>query len=145
MKIMMYSSWDTERERQNFLSFWAIFCPFTALTTWKIKILKKWRYHFTQVCHKWQSHDWYMVPDLWSMTERISCHFGPFFALLFTPLTTRKNKILKKWKNTRRDHHFRHRHHMMYGFWDMVRDKRRDGQAGGKQMTKVTFRGGCPT
>ena len=44
--------WD----RQKFLSFWAIFCPFTpppTTTTWKIKILKKWKntwwYHFTQV------------------------------------------------------------------------------------------------
>ena len=26
---MMYGSWDTEWDRQNFLSFWAIFCPFT--------------------------------------------------------------------------------------------------------------------
>ena len=25
---MMYSSWDTEWDRQNCLSFWAIFCPF---------------------------------------------------------------------------------------------------------------------
>ena len=23
----MYRSWDTERDRQNFLSFWTIFCP----------------------------------------------------------------------------------------------------------------------
>ena len=26
---MKYSSWDTEWERQNFLSFWTVFCPFT--------------------------------------------------------------------------------------------------------------------
>ena len=26
---MMYGSWDIERDRQNFLSFWAIVCPFT--------------------------------------------------------------------------------------------------------------------
>ena len=37
---MTYGSWDTEWDRQNFLSFWAIFCPFSPLTTWKIKILK---------------------------------------------------------------------------------------------------------
>ena len=34
---MMYGSWDIERNRQNFLSFWTILCPFTQ----KIKILKK--------------------------------------------------------------------------------------------------------
>ena len=101
-----------------------------------------WRYyHFTNTCHKWQSHDvwflryemqqtefliildhflpfyspnnlknqnfeklrkipgdiiishmctinnnhiWYIVPEIWSVTERIFCHFGPFFA--FSPL-----------------------------------------------------------
>ena len=26
---MMYGSWDIEHSRQNVLSFWAIFCPFT--------------------------------------------------------------------------------------------------------------------
>ena len=31
------------RVRQNFLSFWTIFCPFTTLTTWKIKILENWK------------------------------------------------------------------------------------------------------
>ena len=40
---------------------------------------------------------WCMVPEIWSMTDRIFSHFGPFFAL-FTPLTTQKIKILEKWK-----------------------------------------------
>ena len=30
-----------EHDRQNFLLFWAIFCPFIPLTTQKIKTLKK--------------------------------------------------------------------------------------------------------
>ena len=37
---MMYDSWDMEHDRQKFLSFWTLFCPFTPLTTQKIKILK---------------------------------------------------------------------------------------------------------
>ena len=37
---MMYGSWDTNHDRQNFLSFWTILCPFTTLTTQKIKIWK---------------------------------------------------------------------------------------------------------
>ena len=61
--------WDKECDRQNFLPFWAIFCSFTTLTTWKIKNfekMKKWRkkkkntwryYHFTNVYQKWQSND----------------------------------------------------------------------------------------
>ena len=44
-----------------------------------------------------------MVPEIWSVTERIFCHYGPFFALL-PPLWTQKIKILKKWKNTWRYH-----------------------------------------
>ena len=38
---MMYYFWDMEQDTQNFLSFWTIFCPFTPLTTQKIRILKK--------------------------------------------------------------------------------------------------------
>ena len=32
-------SWNTRYDRLKFLSFWVIFCPFSPLTTWKIKIL----------------------------------------------------------------------------------------------------------
>ena len=48
------------------MSFWVIFCPFSPLTTWKIKTLKlnkkPWRYyHFTHLHHKWQSYDvWFL-------------------------------------------------------------------------------------
>ena len=42
---IMYCSWDTKHDRQNFLSFWTVFCPFTSLTTQKIKILKNWKKH----------------------------------------------------------------------------------------------------
>ena len=38
---MMYASWDMEYDRQNFLSIWAIFCPFTPLLTPKLKIWNK--------------------------------------------------------------------------------------------------------
>ena len=40
---MMYGSWDVECNRQNVLSLWTIFCPFTPLWTQKIKILKNWK------------------------------------------------------------------------------------------------------
>ena len=53
----MYRSGDIKCDRQNYLSFWAIFCPFTPLTTRKIKILKNekntWRYYrITHVLQK---------------------------------------------------------------------------------------------
>ena len=37
---MMYGSSDMKCDRQNYLLFWIIFCPFTPLTTQKIRILK---------------------------------------------------------------------------------------------------------
>ena len=40
-----------------------------------------------------------MVPEIWSVTERIFCHFGPFFALLL-PYGSRKAKFWKNEKNT---------------------------------------------
>ena len=41
---MIYGSWNIRCNRQNFLLFWAIFfCPFTPLTTQKIKTLKNWK------------------------------------------------------------------------------------------------------
>ena len=39
---MLYCFWDTVHDRCNcYFSFWAIFCPFTPITTQKIKIPKK--------------------------------------------------------------------------------------------------------
>ena len=40
---MIYGSWDISHNKYIFLSFWGIFCPFTPLTTRKVKILEKWR------------------------------------------------------------------------------------------------------
>ena len=39
----VYSSWDMVHDGCNYFSFWAIFCPFTLLTAWKITILKWWK------------------------------------------------------------------------------------------------------
>ena len=63
-----------------------------------------------------------MVPEIWSTTDIIFCHSGPFSALL-PPLWTQKIKINKKKnrKNTWRYHHFTNINdsHMMYGSSDM--------------------------
>ena len=90
----MCGSWDMEHSSQIFLSFWAIFCPITLLTTWKIKTWKKheksiWRYyHFTHVCHINDNH---MI------------YFGSF--LPFHPTKTLKNQNLKTEKNACTYHH----------------------------------------
>ena len=38
---MIYASWDMECGKQKFLSFWAIFCHFTSLTTQNFGKMKK--------------------------------------------------------------------------------------------------------
>ena len=89
--------------RQNFLSFCAIFYPFTCLTTWTIKILKTWKKQKKSLvtssfytCIPQMKITQCMVHEMWSTTDWIFCHFGLFFALL--PHKTQKIKILKKWK-----------------------------------------------
>ena len=51
-------------------------------------------YHFTHVYYKLQS--WCMVPEISSVTDRIFCHFGPFFAHL--PLKNPNNQNFEKIK-----------------------------------------------
>ena len=99
MTIMMYGSWYIKHDRQFFLSFWVIFCPFTPLTIQKIKILKKWKklleiLSFTQVYHKWQSYDiWFLRYEL-QQTDFFG-HLWPFFALL-PPKNEKITKLKKK-------------------------------------------------
>ena len=125
----MYSSWDTEQERQNFLLFWAIFCPFTPLTTWKIKILKKWKTPGDIILHKCVINDNHMMYGSWNMKHDRK-KFLSFWAIFcpFTPLTTWKNKMLKKWKTP--GDIILHKcvindNHMMYGSWNMKHDRKK--------------------
>ena len=81
--------------------FFALLAPYgpKKLKFWKNE-RSTWRYyHFTNVYHKWQSY------DVWFLRYRVQRtklfvildHFLTVFCS-FTPLTTRKIKILKKWK-----------------------------------------------
>ena len=80
---MLYCSWDTASDWCNFyFSFWAIFCPFTPLTTEKPRFYKNeqntWRHHhFTHVYQKLWSHDvWFLRYDVRQMerqTDRQAC------------------------------------------------------------------------
>ena len=94
---MMYGFWDMERDRQNFLSFWTIFCPFTLLTAQKIKIFKKWKKH-PEISTFYKSVPKIMIicytfPEIWYVTDVIIFHFGQCFAILPPPLTTQKSKF----------------------------------------------------
>ena len=70
---MIYGSWDMECNWQHFLSFWAVFCPFTPLTTQKTKIL-----------HRCTINENYMMYGSWDTEHDAQnfCHFRPFFAVL---------------------------------------------------------------
>ena len=74
-------------DRQNFLSFWTIFCLFTPLKTQKIKILKKWK-KLLEILSFYSSVPkimiiFYTVPEIWHVTNiMVIFHFRLFFALL---------------------------------------------------------------
>ena len=107
---MIYGSWNIRCDRQKFLTFWAIFCPFSPLTTWKIKILtlKKTPGDII-ILHIWTINDNHMMYGSLDMErERHDfCHFGPFFALFIPPpLWTQKINFQKNGKNTWRYNHF---------------------------------------
>ena len=80
------------------------FCPFRPLTSWKIKILllrkNAWRYHFTHVYQKWQSHDEWFLRYRAQPTE--------FFVILnhFMPFYPKNQNFEKKEKNARRYYYF---------------------------------------
>ena len=68
------------------MSFYAIFCPFSQLTTQKIKILKLKKTSGDIITlHIFTINDNYRY-DVWFLRygakQTISCHSGPFFALL---------------------------------------------------------------
>ena len=103
---MIYGSWDTEWDKQNFLPFWAISCPFTTYRQ-KSQKSKFWKRKkkkmsadiailYVHVYHKWRSYDiWFLKYKVWQ-TE--------IFVIL-------GDIILYIW--TINDNH------MMYGSWDM--------------------------
>ena len=99
---MMYSSWDTKCNRQNFLSSWAIFCP---LTAGKMKY-QKWKKKPGDIiilhkCTKTHDHRLYLYCS-WDMAGD-GCNFWFSLWVIFCPftsLTAQKMKISKKWKKT---------------------------------------------
>ena len=106
---MMHGSWDMECDRQNFLSLWTVFCPFTPLTTWKIKILKNWKKTLDIIIlHKCtKNHDHMLYCSLDVACQRFNCYFS-FWTIFyrFTSLTAQEIKITQSEKNPWRYHHF---------------------------------------
>ena len=116
---MIYGSWNTRCNRQKFFChFGPFFCPFSPLTTWKIKILKlKKTPGDIIILHICTINDSHMMYGSWDM-ECNGHNFLSFWTVFF-PLTTLKIKILKKWKNTWRYYHFTNVYHkwQSYDVW----------------------------
>ena len=103
-KWRSYDIWFLKfKVRQKFLSFWVIFCPFSPLTAWKIKILKlkETPVHIiiSQIFTINDMYLWFLRYRAWQ-TE-FFCHSGPFFPLSPPlpphPMVT-ENQNLKKMK-----------------------------------------------
>ena len=95
---MIYDSWKVKRNR--ILSFWAIFSPFTPVTTQKIKIWKneKMRVDIIIILHKHNKNHDHMLYCSWDMM-----HDRCYFLLFYQPKNL-KEKIKKK-KNGWRYYH----------------------------------------
>ena len=119
---LIYGFWNIRCDRQKFLSFWAIFCPFSPLTTRKIKVLKlKKTPGDIIISHICTINDNLFMYGSWDMEHNIIlCHSGSFFALL-PPYGPRKSKFRKNEKNTWRYYHFTNinNNHMIHGSSDM--------------------------
>ena len=140
---MMYGSWDMKSNRQNLLSCWTIFCPFTPLTTQKIKIFKKWEEPLEisfYICVATIMIICYNLPEIWCVRGVIVIfHFELLFTLLPPPPNSPKNYNLKKRKKCLEISLF----YICVPIWSddvQFHDRQTDGRTG-----KATFRGGCPT
>ena len=106
-------SWNIRYNRQNFLSFWAIFCPFISLTTQKIKIWKNWKQKkktpeyiiILQIC---TINDNHIMNLSWDMVRYrhnflvILDSFLTFSLLPFCPFLPYWPRKLKFWKNVKK-------------------------------------------
>ena len=92
----------------NFLPFWAIFCPLIILTTWKIKVWKKWKKHLKissfYTCIPQMMIIWCLVPEIEAQQTNffvILDHFLSFYATS----NSKSQNFEKNEKSTWRYHH----------------------------------------
>ena len=87
---MLYCSWDMVRDRCNLhFSFWAIFCPFTSLTAWKMKFSKKWKkllkIYIIILNNCTKNHDHMLYCSWDKLRDGCNCYF--LFWAIFGPFT----------------------------------------------------------
>ena len=95
----MYGPWDMKRDRQNFFIIVDHFCPFTPLTTPKIKIFRKWikTHGDITILHICIINDNHMMSGFWDVEyhgQNVLLFWIVFY--YFIHLTTQKIQILKK-------------------------------------------------
>ena len=105
---ILYCFWHMARDRCNcYFSFWTIFCPFTPITAWKMKISTKKKKKKKKtpgditILHKCTKNHDHMLYCSWDIAhDGCNCYFS-FWAIIcpFTPLTAQKIKISKIWKS----------------------------------------------
>ena len=116
--------------RQNFLSFRVIFCHFTPLTTWKTKILKKWKTYLEisslYTCVTQTTIIWCMVPEIWSRKTEFFVILD-YFLFSFYSSNNPENQHFEKMKKMPRDIILHmctiNGNHKIYGSWDMEQDR----------------------
>ena len=105
---MKYGSLNAAWDRQNFLSFWAIFCPFTPFFALPLPYRPRKSKFWNEKKHlqllpwiPWMTMIWCMVPEIGTATDILDyfilARFFPFYPPP-PPLTTWKIKILKNEK-----------------------------------------------
>ena len=100
---MIYDSWNIRCNKQTFLSFWDIFCPFTP---WQPGKSKFWEIKNIPgdiiILHMCTINDNHMclVPEIWSTIDKffvILDHFLPSY-----PTNNPKNKYFEKMKKKKK-------------------------------------------
>ena len=119
MKIIWCMFPEIRSTTDNIFVFLDLFLPFYVPKDPEIKILRKWKKDLKILlfykCEPWMTVIWCMGPEIWSATDWIFCHFGPFFALL----QTEKLTFWKNEKNTWICYHFTQVYHkwQSYDAW----------------------------
>ena len=123
--LLRYQAW------QNFLLFWAIFCPLTLLTIQKIKILKKQKKPgdiiILHLCTANVDHMMYGSWDIKCDRQNFLSFWASFFLPFYRP-NNPENQNFEKNEKRLGDIIILHmstmnQNHMMYDSWDTARNR----------------------